>query len=113
MFFANGNSEQGATNEVFASDSETTIVMEIDNPVMSVNGQDVEIDPGYGTAPLIVDGRTLTNAVNPIDRAEMLREMATSGTAMALLVTGVWAAMVIGSSAIEKRAAKDEAVNQE
>lgn len=33
----------------------------------------------------------LTSASNPADFAEMLTEMATSGTAMAVAVTGIWA----------------------
>lgn len=32
----------------------------------------------------------LTNAVNAADRMEMLHEMATVGSSMAILVTGVW-----------------------
>ena len=50
----------------------------------------------------------LTAASNPEDAAEMLREMATVGVAMALLVTAVWVVMVLVSSAIEKRAKKEE-----
>ncbi len=44
----------------------------------------------------------LTNAVNAADRVEMLYEMATSGTAMAALVTAVWACMVMAVNNIEK-----------
>jgi len=46
----------------------------------------------------------LTAASNPQDAIEMLYEMGTSGVAMALLVTAVWAGMVLVSNAIEKRA---------
>jgi hypothetical protein len=46
----------------------------------------------------------LTNAANPADRAEMLHEMATSGVAMALLVTLVWAGIVAVSVNLEKKA---------
>jgi hypothetical protein len=46
----------------------------------------------------------LTNAANPADRAEMLHEMATSGVAMALLVTLVWAGIVAVSVNLEKQA---------
>jgi hypothetical protein len=35
------------------------ILMAIDDPMMSVNGEEREVDPGRGTAPLIVNGRTL------------------------------------------------------
>lgn len=43
---------------------------------------------------------------DPADTAEMLGEMATIGTGMALLTTGVWLAMLAVSNVIEKRALK-------
>jgi len=46
----------------------------------------------------------LTAASNPEDAAEMIHEMSTVGVAMAVLVTLVWAGMVVVSSRIEKRA---------
>ena len=52
----------------------------------------------------------LTNAANPTDASAMLGEMATSGVGMALLVTAVWAVMVVVTNAIEKRPAPIEAV---
>ena len=52
----------------------------------------------------------LTAASDAADRAEMLHEMATVGVTMALLVTAVWAGMVIVSSRMEKSAAKAEKV---
>ena len=48
----------------------------------------------------------LTAASNPADAAEMLHEMATAGVLMAVLVTAVWAGMLVVSSVIEKRAKK-------
>lgn len=45
----------------------------------------------------------LTAAADPAQTAQMLREMATSGVAMAALVTAVWAGTVLVSNAIEKR----------
>ena len=48
----------------------------------------------------------LTAASNPADAAEMLHEMATAGVTMAVLVTAVWAGMLVVSSMIEKRAKK-------
>ena len=48
----------------------------------------------------------LTAAGSPADTAAMLQEMATSGVAMALLVTAVWGGMLAFSSVLEKRAAK-------
>lgn len=45
----------------------------------------------------------LTAAGNPEDAMTMLHEMATTGVAMAVLVTAVWAGMVAVSNVIEKR----------
>lgn len=45
----------------------------------------------------------LTAMANPADAAEMLSEMATSGVAMAALITVVWAGMVAVSTVIEKK----------
>lgn len=39
--------------------SDMIITMQIENPVMTVNGEKKEIDPGRGTAPVIKNGRTL------------------------------------------------------
>ena len=50
----------------------------------------------------------LTAAANAEDAAAMLREMATAGVGMGVLVTLVWAGMVAVSSAIEKRADKKQ-----
>ncbi len=49
----------------------------------------------------------LTNAANPVDMAEMLAEMATSGVGMAVLVTGVWAVMVKACENMEKTPVKE------
>ena len=51
----------------------------------------------------------LTAASNPADASEMLHEMSTVGVTMAVLVTAVWAGMLIVSSVIEKRALKPQA----
>lgn len=45
----------------------------------------------------------LTNAANPEDAAVMLHGIATSGVAMALLVTAVWAAIVFIVGSMEKK----------
>lgn len=45
----------------------------------------------------------LTAAGNPEDAMVMLHEMATTGVAMAALVTAVWVGMVAVSNVIEKR----------
>ena len=50
----------------------------------------------------------LTNAVDPVNRAEMLHEMATAGVSMTLLVTALWAVIAGVSASIEKRAVKEE-----
>ena len=42
-----------------AENSDFTMTMRIDDPVMTVNGAQQEIDPGRGTAPVIVSDRTL------------------------------------------------------
>lgn len=44
-------------------------------------------------------------AIETGETAGMLQEMATSGIAMAVLVTAAWGAMVLVSNAIEKRSA--------
>ena len=45
----------------------------------------------------------LTAASDPTDRAEMLHEMATSGSAMAVTVTAVWAVTVLVSMKAETK----------
>ena len=54
----------------------------------------------------------LTAMADPEDTAEMLHEMATAGVLMAVLVTAVWAVMLVVTSAIEKRAAKSQLQEQ-
>lgn len=54
----------------------------------------------------------LTAAADPAETAEMLSEMATSGVAMALLVTAVWVGMVLVSNAVEKNAEKTAAPSE-
>lgn len=38
---------------------DTTVSLQINNPIMSVNGEQREIDPGIGTVPIIANDRTL------------------------------------------------------
>lgn len=45
----------------------------------------------------------LTATADPVSKAEMLHEMATSGVAMAVLVTLIWVGMVIVSSVLESK----------
>ena len=51
----------------------------------------------------------LTAASDPESTAEMLHEMATSGTAMAAVVTLAWAGLCAAVSAIQKRGKSEEA----
>ena len=37
----------------------TTMILQLDNPKMYVNGVETDIDPGYGTKPITVNGRTI------------------------------------------------------
>ncbi len=50
----------------------------------------------------------LTAAQTPESAAAMLNEMAVSGTAMAVLITGVWAVIVTAGSVIVRKADKEE-----
>ena len=54
----------------------------------------------------------LTAAANPADAAEMLREMATVGVTMAVLVTVVWLGMLGVAAIIEKRAQKEPSAEE-
>ena len=40
-------------------EKDLSIILQIDNPVMTVNGAEKEIDPGIGTKPVIINDRTL------------------------------------------------------
>lgn len=48
----------------------------------------------------------LTAASDPTETAVMFREMATVGVSMAVLVTAVWAVMLLVTNAMEKKAIK-------
>lgn len=48
----------------------------------------------------------LTAAGDPAQAADMLHEMATAGVAMSVVVTVVWAGMLLVSGAVEKKARK-------
>ena len=50
----------------------------------------------------------LTAAATPAGTAEMLHEMATAGVSMSALVTVTWLGIVAATSAIEKRALKEQ-----
>ncbi len=46
-------------NALFVNAAETSVVLQIDNSTMTVNGAEKAVDEGYDTKPVIVDGRTL------------------------------------------------------
>ena len=50
----------------------------------------------------------LTAMYDPADKAEMLHEMATVGTSMAVLITAVWGVMCLAADALVKRALKEK-----
>ena len=52
----------------------------------------------------------LTAAGNAQDAVQMLKEMATAGVGMAVVVTAVWVGMVAIASGVEKKAAKEAEV---
>jgi len=54
----------------------------------------------------------LTAASDPADTAVMLHEMSTVGVTMAILVTAVWAVMVLVSNAMAKRTLKPVAATK-
>ena len=51
------NAEETMSKE--SADDWKTIIMYANNPVMTVNNKETEIDPGYDTSPIIKNGRTL------------------------------------------------------
>jgi hypothetical protein len=54
-----GNIESEASNEAFVTPKSKQIILQVNNPIMKVNGESQEIDPGNGTTPVIYNGRTL------------------------------------------------------
>ena len=48
-----------ATMSAGASELDTIVSLQIDNPIMQINGTSSEIDAGLGTKPVITNGRTL------------------------------------------------------
>lgn len=54
--FTTGCNAQSKANDAA---NESVIMLQIGNPVMTVNGEQMEIDPGRGTVPVIKEGRTL------------------------------------------------------
>lgn len=56
MIFTAGCSAQ-SMGEV--EGTESAIILEIGNPIMAVNNEQMEIDPGRGTVPIVDNGHTL------------------------------------------------------
>ena len=54
----------------------------------------------------------LTAMSDPADTAEMLAEMGSIGVLMAVLITAVWAGMVLVTNAMEKKALADPSAAQ-
>lgn len=65
-----GNQESGPSNEVMVTvknddtnnnsdQAKTVIILQLGNPMMKVNGVDKEVDPGKGTVPIEINGRTM------------------------------------------------------
>jgi hypothetical protein len=46
-------------NSIFEETEQNFIILQIDNPNMSVNGEFQEIDPGRGTTPMIISSRSM------------------------------------------------------
>ena len=60
--------------------------------------------------PVLLFFPFLTAAGNAQDAVQMLKEMATAGVGMAVVVTAVWVGMVAIASGVEKKAAKEAEV---
>ncbi len=58
VFVFAGKINTSVKKEVFAADGKSEITMQIDNPVMTIDGIEIKIDEN-GTVPVIVNGRTL------------------------------------------------------
>ncbi len=60
LIFGAAMIDQGEPEKAVYAESGTVITLQIGNPVMTVNGEQREIDPGRGTVPVLVnDARTL------------------------------------------------------
>ena len=44
---------------IASASSDVVVSVQIDNPIMKLNGVDAEIDAGRGTSPIVINGRTL------------------------------------------------------
>lgn len=57
-FMFSGKIDTSVKKEVLAAESKSEIIMQIDNPVMTTDGEKIKIDEN-GTVPVIANGRTL------------------------------------------------------
>lgn len=54
-----GQFESQPSSEVFVTSKVKQIILQVDNPYMTVNGEQKEVDEGKGTKPIVANGRTL------------------------------------------------------
>ena len=64
----NSTSNENAVVEPDNSIKNSTLVLQVDNPLMTVNGVEKEIDAGFGTKPIILSGRTVVPVRAIIDQ---------------------------------------------
>jgi hypothetical protein len=57
--FKNKYYDETKDNSIFEETEQNFIILQIDNPNMSVNGELQEIDPGRGTTPMIISSRSM------------------------------------------------------
>lgn len=57
--FWTGTQDNRRTETALAEGISTEIVLQVDNPIMTIDGTEAEIDPGMGTVPVIINDRTL------------------------------------------------------
>lgn len=75
----------GCSAESISEDAGTVIVLRIGDPVMTVNGGELEIDPGRGTVPVIVNERTLIPVRTVIESMGGTAEWDEAGQAVTLI----------------------------
>lgn len=52
-------SRRTGTKITHAGSEKKFIILQLDNPMMVVNGEEQEIDPGRGTSPIVISGRSM------------------------------------------------------
>lgn len=69
LLFAGFVMRNSSNDHALAANDETIIILQIDNPNMTVNNETAEIDPGRGTVPVIINDRTLLPVRGVIEAA--------------------------------------------